>query len=155
VACSTSCPITLPRHARSAICRRPVGSSHTIAVCYKWSTGLTQHFSRMSAYLVGHDGVTYPHVSQALVSGFLKTRERALETCEPSQIGRSAMLFFIHDTCCPLRTTGRVAALKLSRQGGGVQSRRVRSDTGAHLSSEVRFGVSRHVTTSEPTSTGR
>jgi hypothetical protein len=94
------------------------------------------------------------HTSHRL-SGVLKTHERALETCKPSQIGRSAMLFFIHDACGPLRTAGRVAASKPSRQGAGVQSRRVRSDTGAHPSSEVRFRVSRHVTASEPTSIRR
>jgi hypothetical protein len=53
----------------------------------------------------------------ALVSGALKTRERALEICEPSCIGRPATPFFIHEAHNPLETAGYVVALKPSPAG--------------------------------------
>jgi hypothetical protein len=48
------------------------------------------------------------------VLGALETHEHALETYEPSHIGRPAMPFFIHEACDPLGIVGRVVALKPS-----------------------------------------
>jgi hypothetical protein len=42
------------------------------------------------------------------VLGTLETHEHALETYEPSHIGRPAMPFFIHEACDPLGIVGRV-----------------------------------------------
>jgi hypothetical protein len=79
--------------------------------------------SRLSTRLAGYDGVTYPHVLQAImvqVSGTLETCEHTLETCEPNCIGRHAMPFFIYEACDLLGTVRHVVAPKPSltwRQG--------------------------------------
>jgi hypothetical protein len=115
-----SWPIALTHRTWSAVWHHLVGLLSTVTVSCEWSTGPVQHCSRLSVRLAGHDGATCPHVLQAtmaLVSNVMETHKRALETCEPSQIGRLVMPFFIHEARGPLGTTGRVSVPEPSSTG--------------------------------------
>jgi hypothetical protein len=60
------------------------------------------------------------HVLRAMmaqVSDILVTCEHALETCEPTCIGRSAKPFFTLEVCGPHRVVGHVAVPEPSRVG--------------------------------------
>jgi hypothetical protein len=61
----TSCPVVLPRRARSVVWRHPIGSPGSIVVPCEWSTGLTWYCSRLSARLAGIKCAAYLHVLQA------------------------------------------------------------------------------------------
>jgi hypothetical protein len=91
----------------------------------------------------------------ALTSGALKTCVRALETCEPSYIGRLARVFFMLEVRGPQGTAGRVVAPEPSWQGGRVQSCRARSGTGALPNSEEGSEAMVHVAAPEPSLAGR
>jgi hypothetical protein len=52
------------------------------------------------------------------LAGASVTRDRALETCEPSCVPRAARPFFIPVVQSPLRAVGYVAAPELSSRGG-------------------------------------
>jgi hypothetical protein len=60
-------------------------------------------------------------MSARLASASL-TRERALETCEPSCVPGAARPFFISVVHSPLGTLGYMVALELSSQGGRDRS---------------------------------
>jgi hypothetical protein len=115
-ALGTSSIVALPHCTRSAVWRHPVGSSHTVAVSYEWSTGPTLHCCRMPAHLAGH----CPHVLQAIMAralDALETSERALETQESSCIARSTKPFFISEARGPQRAVGRMTASEPTRAG--------------------------------------
>jgi hypothetical protein len=78
----------------------------------------------------GIDCAACPHVMQPL-SGTLKTYVRALETCVPNCIGRTARLFFM------------------------LEARETRGSAGAHLSWEARSRAIGHMAASEPNSDGK
>jgi hypothetical protein len=54
------------------------GHARTVDVPCEWSTRPAQHYSSMSACLVGHDGTVCPHVLYTIMTQALC----ALETCE-------------------------------------------------------------------------
>jgi hypothetical protein len=54
----------------------------------------------------------------ARLVGASVTRDRALDTCEPSCVHRAARPFFISVVHSPLGRVGYVAALELSSRGG-------------------------------------
>jgi hypothetical protein len=54
----------------------------------------------------------------ACLAGGSVTRDRALDTCEPSCVPRAARPFFIHVVHSPLGAVGYVAAPDLSSRGG-------------------------------------
>jgi hypothetical protein len=101
---SMSCPIALPRYARSAVWHHLVESPCTVAMSCEWTTGPTLYYSHLSTHLAGHDGATCPHILQAAMaqtSGTLETHDYAMETRQPSGIGRPAMSFFIYEVRGP------------------------------------------------------
>jgi hypothetical protein len=58
----------------------------------------------------------------ARLAGASVTRDRALDTCEPSCVAGAARPFFIPVVHSPLGAVGYVAAPELSSQGGEVWS---------------------------------
>jgi hypothetical protein len=112
-----SSPIALPHCTWLALWHHPVRSPCTVAVSCEWSARPERHCSRLSARLVAINRVTYPNVLHAMmaqVSGVSETCGRALETCEPSHMGRSAKPFFILKAHGPLRGARHVTAPELS-----------------------------------------
>jgi hypothetical protein len=56
----------------------------------------------------------------ACLADALVTRDRALDTCEPSYVFGAARPFFIHVVYSPLGAMGYVVALELFARGGKV-----------------------------------
>jgi hypothetical protein len=83
------------------------------------------------------------------------TRERALETYEPSCVPRAARYFFISVVHSPLGAVGHVAASEFSSWGGRARSHGTRDSTRAHLVKEARSGAEGHVAAPELTSAMR
>jgi hypothetical protein len=80
-------------------------------------------------------------------AGASVTRNRALDTCEPSCVSRTARHFFIPVGHSPLEAVGYVAAPELSSRGGEVGAMFL--SAGAHLDREVRSGAEEHMAASE------
>jgi hypothetical protein len=80
----------------------------------------------------------------ARLAGTEKTRDRALDTCEPSCVPGTAQPFFISVVHSPLGAVGYVAAAELSSPLGEARPR-PRGSAGAHLDREVRSGAEEHV----------
>jgi hypothetical protein len=79
--CALSChKATLQR---SVVWHRPIGSPHYCSRPYEWLIGSALHCVRLSARLIGLNGVAGPHILQCLSGkGALVTRERVnLATC--------------------------------------------------------------------------
>jgi hypothetical protein len=68
------------------------------------------------------------------LAGALVTRDRAVNTCEPSCVPGAARPLFIPVVHSPLRAVGYVAALELSSRGGRAQSHETCGSVGALLS---------------------
>jgi hypothetical protein len=83
------------------------------------------------------------------LAGASVTRERTLETCEPSYVLRAAKTFFIPVVHSPLGAVGYVAALEFSLWGGRAQSHGIRGSARAHLNREVRSGAEESVVAPE------
>jgi hypothetical protein len=88
------------------------------------------------------------------LAGALVTRDRALETCEPSCVPGATRPFFIPVVHSPLGAAGYVAAPELSSQGGRARSHGTRGSARAHLDREARSGAEEHVAASELNSRG-
>jgi hypothetical protein len=58
----------------------------------------------------------------ARLAGALVTRDRALDTCEPSYVFGAARPFFIHVVHSPLGVVGYVVAPELFARGGEVRA---------------------------------
>jgi hypothetical protein len=68
------------------------------------------------------------------LAGALVTRDRALNTCEPSCVPGAARPLFIPVVHSPLGAVGYVAAPELSSRGGRARSHETRGDVRALLS---------------------
>jgi hypothetical protein len=88
----------------------------------------------------------------ARLAGASVTRNRALDTCEPSCVPGAAMPFFIPVVHSPLGAVGYMAA----HQSSPLREARLgpRDSTGAHLSREVRSRAMEHVAAPELSSRG-
>jgi hypothetical protein len=110
-----SCHPTRSHSVRSMT--HAVGSSGIVAMPGEWSAGPVLQCI--------HTVAACPHILQALnvlpaytscrpmmalTSGALEICTRALGTCEPSCIGRTAKLFFMFESCDPQGTVGHVVA---------------------------------------------
>jgi hypothetical protein len=80
------------------------------------------------------------------LTGTSVTRDRALNTCEPSYVPGAARSFFIPMVHSPLRVVGYVAAPELSSQGAKSGPR---GSVETHLGRETRSGAKEHVAASE------
>jgi hypothetical protein len=144
----------------SAVWSRPVSSP-----CY------TEHGQRCCAILLGRiitvaiskSGqlglrcTVEPNCSgmSACFVGASVTRDRALDTCEPSCVPRAARPFFIPVVHSPLGAVGYVAAPELSSRGGRAWSHVTRGSVGAHLGREARPEAEEHVAAPELNSARR
>jgi hypothetical protein len=101
----------------------------------------------------------------ARLAGASVTRDRALNTCEPSCVAGAAMPFFIPMVHSPLEAVGCVAAPEPISSGWrdpelrNTWQRRSsplwEAEPGAHLGRKVRSGAARHMAAPEPTYAGR
>jgi hypothetical protein len=82
------------------------------------------------------------------------THERALKTCEPNCVPRTARHFFIPVVHNPVGVVGYMVALELSSRGGRAQSHGTYGSARAHLCSEARSGAEEHVAAPELSSWG-
>jgi hypothetical protein len=100
----------------------------------------------MSARLAGLNSATCPHILQAIMA----LASGALETHEPSYIGKPAMsfLYMRHAGHRELQDAWQCRIPPL--QGGGVWGRRTHGDDGALPSAEARSGASGRVAAPEP-----
>jgi hypothetical protein len=99
-----------------------------------------------------------PHVLRAMmtqVSDVSVTCGHALETREPTRIGRLTKLFFILEVYGPQRAMEHVTAPEPSRAWRRVRCWRTRGSTGALPSREAGSGSTGHVIALEPSLAGR
>jgi hypothetical protein len=87
----------------------------------------------------------------ACLAGTSVTRDRALNTCEPSCVPEANMSFFIRVVHSSLGAVGYVVAPELSSRGGEVGPC---CSARAHLSKEARSGAEEHMATPELPSRG-
>jgi hypothetical protein len=80
------------------------------------------------------------------LAGASVTRDRALNTCEPSCVPGAARPFFIPMVHSPLSVVGYVVAPELSSRGAKSGPR---GSVETHLGRETRSGAKEHVTASE------
>jgi hypothetical protein len=85
------------------------------------------------------------------LAGASVTRDRALDTCEPSCVPGATSPFFIPVVHNPLGAVGYMAAPELSSQGGEAGPR---GSVRAHLDREARSGAEEHVAALELSSRG-
>jgi hypothetical protein len=138
----TSCLIVLPCCTQSTAWHRVIGSPSTVAVPYEWSTGPTVHYSHIvpaSPHVLHALNMQPTRTScmpiMALTSGALETCVCALETHEPSCIGRPSS-FYIY----------------LRRP---IRNRGTRGSTGTLPDREAGSEAIGHAAMLEPTSAGR
>jgi hypothetical protein len=91
----------------------------------------------------------------ARLAGTSVTRDRTLDTCEPSCVLEAARPFFIPLVHSPLGAVGYVAAPEPSSRGGRAWSHGTHGNAGAHLSREVRSRAEEYVAASELNSARR
>jgi hypothetical protein len=91
----------------------------------------------------------------ARLAGASVTRDRALDTCEPSCVPGAARPFFIPVVHSPLGAVGYVAASELSSRRGRARSDGTCDSTRAHLDREAWSGAEEHVTALELNSARR
>jgi hypothetical protein len=91
----------------------------------------------------------------ARLAGASVTRERALETCEPSCMPGATRTFFIPVVHSPLGAVGYVVAPELSSRRGRARSHGTRGSTRAHFVRKARFEAEGHMAAPKLTLTRR
>jgi hypothetical protein len=107
----------------SAAWSRPVSSPCYTEHSQCYSAILSGDITNVAMSRSGHLGLhctNEPNCSglSAHLAGASATRDRALDTCEPSCVPGAARPFFIPVVCSPLGAMGYVAALELSSSRG-------------------------------------
>jgi hypothetical protein len=144
----------------SAAWSRPVSSPCYIEHGQRCGAVLSGHITTVAMYRSGQLGLyctIEPNCSglSARLAGASVTRDRALDTCEPSCVPGAARPFFIPMVHSPLGAVGYMAAPEPSSRGGRAWSRGTRGSIRAHLDREVRSRAEEHVTASELNSVRR